>query len=466
MKSKLKYIVLLLVVISCKKVIKTQVDNPTLRFEKINYFKYPTNDDAVPFKHRLTYYFDNGKPHRWLELDSLGMVMTDYIYEYDENWTQTGARYREEGASEFSIEKVRFENDSTMVTQWIDSIGNVFYTMKDNLNKNKKTYRAEFIGDKTHGYDSTFYTKKGFEKRIFFTNTKGKVFNDRRFFYDSLNKHNNWILRKKIMQDTIREVQFREIYYDNRFHSNDGKYYEGIVSIGELSENVISFTKDQSVMFLTRTSEWTNQSAFIASLKNGLFTETVPIKELDSIYNGAISPSGDKIIYSVRNGNKEEIYLIKKLDDKWSNKINLSDSSDLEGGYFYWLTESKIYFQSAINEGDIVQSKLENETLIIEDYLTNINTENGTEFSPYVSSDMRYMIFTRYVEGDKTNQGFFVSYNENGIDNPKWSIPNKLTMLPYGWSAFVINNENQFIYTNGDDIYSIPMEKLNLNLTR
>ena len=300
MKTRFLYIILLLGVVSCQKEMETQVANPSLRFEKINYFKYPINFDTVPFQYRLTYYFDNGKPHRWLELDSLGLVMTDYIYEYDDNWTQIGARYQEEGALEFSIEKVRFDNDSTMVTEWIDSIGEVYYTMKDNLNKQKKTYRAEFIGDKTHGYDSTFYTKEGFKKRIFFTNTKGKVFNDRRYIYDSINKYNDWVVRKKIMLDTIREIQLREVYYNNRFISDEGKYYEGILSTGELSENVISFSKDQSVIFLTRTSEWTNQSAFIANFKNGLFKETVQIKELDSIYNGAISPSGNKLIYSVR----------------------------------------------------------------------------------------------------------------------------------------------------------------------
>ena len=139
-----------------------------------------------PFQYRLTYYYEDGVPHRWMELDSLGRVTTDYIYEYDSNWKQTGARYREESAVDFSIEKVRFENDSTKITEWIDSIGQVYYRMIDNLNKDKKTYRAAFIGDKLHGYDSTFYTKEGFEKRIFFTNTKGKVFNDRIFKYDSI----------------------------------------------------------------------------------------------------------------------------------------------------------------------------------------------------------------------------------------------------------------------------------------
>ncbi|ALM09075.1 hypothetical protein SB49_15720 [Sediminicola sp. YIK13] len=464
MKSKILYILIFLGGVSCQKNIKTQVDKPMLRFEKIKYFKLKTIIDTVPFKYRLTYYFDNGKPARWLELDSLGLVMTDYIYEYDDTWTQIGARYREEGASEFSIEKVRFENDSTMVTEWIDSIGKVYYTMKDHLNKQKKTYRAEFIGDKTHGYDSTFYTKEGFKKRIFFTNTKGKIFNDRRFIYDSINTYNDWVLRQKIMEDPIREIQSREVHYDNRFVSDDGKFYEGIISTGELSENVISFSKDQSVLFLTRTSGWTNQSASIAHLKNGLFTETVAINELDSIYNGAISPSGNKIIYSIREGKQEEIYLIEKIGDTWSNTINLSESSGIKGGYFYWLTESKIYFQTTLNEGDIVLGKLENGKLIIQDSLTALNTKKGTEFSPYVDKDKRFIIFTRYVEGDKSNQGFFVTYNENNFNNPKWGTPTKLKMLPYGWGAFVINNENQFVYTNGEDFFSIPMDRLNLSI--
>ena len=89
-----------------------------LTFEKINYYAFPKGSDAVPFQYRLTYYYDNGLPHRWLETDSLGRVMTDYIYEYDANWLHVGARYREEGESEFSIERVHYSNDSTKVTEW------------------------------------------------------------------------------------------------------------------------------------------------------------------------------------------------------------------------------------------------------------------------------------------------------------------------------------------------------------
>lgn len=78
----------------------------TLRFEKINYFKYPKGKQAKPFKYRLTYYFENKKPHRWIELDSLKKVTTAYIYEYDENWNHIGAKYREDGELDYNIEKV------------------------------------------------------------------------------------------------------------------------------------------------------------------------------------------------------------------------------------------------------------------------------------------------------------------------------------------------------------------------
>ncbi|MEJ1224014.1 hypothetical protein [Sediminicola sp. 1XM1-17] len=456
----LLYLILIGLAPSCANETKEQKSNPDPSFEKISYYKYPVSSNDLPFKFKLTYYFNNGEPHRWMELDSLGQVTTDYIYEYDSSYIQTGARYREDGAVNFSIEKVTFKNDSTKVTEWIDSVGQVFYTMIDNLNKNKKTFRAEFIGDRTHGFDSTFYTDEGFEKRIFFTNTKGKIFNDRKFQYDSIDEYGEWVIRKKVIHDTISEVQVREIHYDKNFVSQNGKYYEGLISTGEWSENVISFSGDGSLLIFTRTSDWANQSGYFAHAKNGLFTETIPIRALDSIYNASISPNGDKILYSTRKNSQEEIWLLKKANDSWSSKINLTESSGIEGGYFYWLTEMEIYFQTLKNSGDLAQARLKDDILTIEDNLTELNTTLGTEFSPYVDKEKRFIIFTRYMEGDQSQQGFFISYNSTGRDHPTWGKPKKIGILPYGWSAFIINDGKQFIYTDGDDIYGLPTENI------
>lgn len=435
-----------------------------ITFEKISYFKFPSDSLSKPFQYRLTYYFPNGIPHRWLELDSTGKILTDYIYDYDDNWQHIGAKYKEDSAKEYSLEKVRFENDSTQITEWLDSIGQVYYSMTDDLNQLGKTYRATFKGDKVHGYDSTFYTKDGFQKRIFFTNTKGKIFNDRTFMYDSVNTNFDWVIRKKIMDDTIRKQHFREVHYDSNFVSVNGVFYEGVLSTGELSENSISFTKNEDLIFQTRTADWDNQFGFLSYKKNGVFGESIRLKILDTIYNGAISPEGDKIIHSIKKDGSEQIMLLKRSNDSWSEKINLSESSNIEGGYFYWRTENELYFYTPENGGDIVQGELVNDRLIVTDYLKDLNTSSGTEFSPYVDKEKRFIIFTRYLEGDEAQQGFFVSYNLADFDSPNWSKPKKLVMLPYGWNAYIINSGRQFIYSNGDDIKSVPLKNLKLQI--
>ena len=185
-----------------------------VQFEKIDFYNYPKDSVHQPFSYRITNYYENGKPHKWLQLDSLEKIDTEYIYLYDSTWNHIGAQYREDGDPEFSLEKVRFINDSTQVTEWIDSIGDVYYTMTDFLNESGKTISAEFKGTEVHGYDSTFYTEEGFVSRIFFTNNKGKIFNDRSFTYDSVNVFGDWVIRNKVMNDTIREIQIRQIEYD------------------------------------------------------------------------------------------------------------------------------------------------------------------------------------------------------------------------------------------------------------
>ena len=456
---------LAMIVLACAEEQTPVQDATHMRFEVINYFKYPVIETSKPFRYKVTYYFDNGIPYRWIDLDATGKVFTDYIYEYDSQWNHIGARYTEEpGEEEYALEKVRFENDSTQITEWLNSEGNVYYTMTDNLNKDGKTYRATFKGDEVHGYDSTLYTPEGFVKRIFFTNIKGKVFNDRSFIYDSTNTRGDWLVRKKVMGDTIREIQIREVYYDDNFASKKGIFYPGLLSTGEFAENTFSFTKGESQIFLTRTSDWDNQYGYISTKKNGLFTSSVPLQILDTIYNGALSPDGSMIIYTKKVGDVEQLMLLKKTDDSWSEKINLTERSNLQGGYFYWHTMNELYFYIPENNGDIAAGKLEENQFVITDSLKILNSAEGNEFSPFVDPEKRFIIFTRYTEGDESQQGFFISYNTGDSDSPKWGIPEKLSPLPYGWNAYISEISNQFLYTNGEDIKSIPLDSLNLEL--
>lgn len=185
-----------------------------IEFERISFYNFPVRENDSPFQYKDTYYKE-GIPQRWTELKPNGDTLVDYLYLYNLKGLHVGAKYKEPEDKQYSLERVTFLNDSTQVTEWLDSVGKVYYKMIDNLNKHGKTYRATFIGDTLHGYDSTFYTAQGFEERIFFTNTKGKRLNERFYQYFPTNDFGDWTTRRKIVKDSVHEVQKRVIKYLN-----------------------------------------------------------------------------------------------------------------------------------------------------------------------------------------------------------------------------------------------------------
>ncbi|MEM6516539.1 MAG: hypothetical protein AAF688_10185 [Bacteroidota bacterium] len=240
-------------------------------------------------------------------------------------------------------------------------------------------------------------------------------------------------------------------------------FFERIISLPDFTENVISFTKDEQVLFLTRTLDWDLQSAFISIQHNNKFKELKPLLGLDSIYNGAISPDGDKIIYSIKTEGLSEIWLVKNENDKWAEPVSITQTSNVEGGYFNWRSSDEVYFQISHNNGDIAKGKLKNGILSIVDDLTELNT-SATEFSPYIDKKERFIIFTRFLEGDVSQQGFFISYkSRSGIDK-NWTTPTKLKMLPYGWGAYILEDSGVFLFCDGEDIKYCPIEKLALKI--
>ncbi|MEM6320278.1 MAG: hypothetical protein AAF960_21595, partial [Bacteroidota bacterium] len=209
--------------------------------------------------------------------------------------------------------------------------------------------------------------------------------------------------------------------------------------------------------------DWEKQLPFLSTKWNGSYTLAEPLLALDTIYNGAISPSGNQIICSVKKANKQEIILFKRANN-WSKPVNLTQTSNIQGGYFYWQNEEELYFYIPENNGDIVKGRLQGNRLFITNRLASLNTPNGTEFSTWLNEQNTMIIFTRYLEDDHTEQGFFVSFQLNQSDNDKWSKPQRLTSLPYGWNPYITKDSKQFLYTDGQDIISVPTKVLYLEI--
>ncbi len=216
--------------------------------------------------------------------------------------------------------------------------------------------------------------------------------------------------------------------------------------------NTISFTSDGKTVFITAYEDWEKQVPFVIT-GNTLQPFTV----LDTIYNGAISPSGKRILFAIRDQEYTQIYLTKKKNDVWSAPVNLTTESGITGGYFNWLNEETVYFYVPKNQGDLVVGRLLEDELSIQASIDNLNTQH-TEFSPFVDPGLGFLLFTRYKEGDPSQQGVMYSQNIGSLTSPVWDEPVKIDKITYGWGAFVL--QDTLYYTDGSRIQMIPTGEL------
>ncbi|MEM0938345.1 MAG: hypothetical protein AAGI25_01000 [Bacteroidota bacterium] len=87
-------------------------------------------------------------------------------------------------------------------------------------------------------------------------------------------------------------------------------FHPNKISTKEYSENTFSFTYDESSVFVSRTSGWEFQTGFISTRQNEMYSELIPVALLDSIYDRAINPLGNKIIFCSKINGKDAIYLV------------------------------------------------------------------------------------------------------------------------------------------------------------
>ncbi|WP_445381206.1 VanZ family protein [Robiginitalea sp. IMCC43444] len=357
------------------------------------------------------------------------------------------------------------------------------------LEESRYYYPKEYPKGEPYKQKLVYNYSNGNPYKVLKIDKNGEVFEDFTFQYDStwnpLNKRNSdkkvashsfetiSILEgyskftkrnvlKKFRGDTLIGIQLTDHILEEGHPSHSGIYYPGVLSSAQWSENTFSFSENGNRIFMTRTKGWETQFPFIAKKKAGIFTSPFPFERIDSLYNGAISPSGERILYSTRVGDINSIYLLQKENGNWNMPVNLSEKSGITGGYFYWYSEEEIYFYIPDGNGDLVRGELKGGNLRIADRLESLNNPTSTEFSPFVDKDKRFIIFTRYLDGAESQQGFFVAFNKGAMSEPVWGIPVRINELSYGWNAWILKEKKLFLYTNGIDIMGASLDSLSL----
>ncbi len=62
------------------------------------------------------------------------------------------------------------------------------------------------------------------------------------------------------------------------------------------------------------------------------------------------------------------------------------------------------------------------------------------------------------MEGNKSQQGFFISYTKGSFKTTVWSNPAKTERLPYGWGATISKDLTTFYFTDGNDLFKFPLD--------
>ncbi len=230
----------------------------------------------------------------------------------------------------------------------------------------------------------------------------------------------------------------------------------------EQSEASPSFSRDAKTMVFARYGDdWTRKEPFIAYLEeDGWRVESL---DIGIVYNLAISPSGNEVVYATRSEESRELFRIRREANGWSRPESLTSQHGITGTY-PCLTDvgDLVFFDAEGASGAGI-------------YLAPREDEGfGTPGPLFVpASDAPFDGYTTDGGALLVSRCFddsCLSGSENGI----WEVllggssgpeARKLANLPYAWGAQPVAPLGLFVFTDGDDILAVPLARAGLRVS-
>lgn len=175
---------------------------------------------------------------------------------------------------------------------------------------------------------------------------------------------------------------------------------------------------------------------YIMKYQNGRWEQPVEfyLKEGFNYSEPFYSYDGKKLYFlsgeigSSGNAVNEKIYFVERKGEGWSDPELLSHNIPALHWQFSFDTENNLYFggKSDDKKGEIFFSKYNNGDYSLPEKLSSAVNSGASEFSPFISPDNSYLVFTRMLEKEKAppQMNLFVSFrNANGT----WTAAQNLT---------------------------------------
>jgi len=253
---------------------------------------------------------------------------------------------------------------------------------------------------------------------------------------------------------------------------NDFVDYEvfepGVISLPGVIESSPSVTADGNTLVFTRYQSYRNQVPYIANRTDeGWEVERLPF--IDTLYNLAISPNGDRILFRVRGQSTSASYRVDRLmDGSWGEPVRLPGPYYSGAGYFRFAPDRTVYMYINGSHGGprgiyYVEENWDGSYGKPRWLSDGISPHPATVYSPIVNSDETKIIVNRgylRTEEEKAKLGPSGLHIHTWKDK-RWDYGPAIKGLPQTFYAEILP-DGRFIFVQDGDLQVVSLETLGL----
>ena len=247
-----------------------------------------------------------------------------------------------------------------------------------------------------------------------------------------------------------------------------------VISLEGVSEGSPDITADGNTLVFTRYESYGDKVPYIAErINSGSGWEVRQLTFTDTLYNLAISPDGQRIVYKTRNRPSpgadrvnNAFRVDRNPDGSWGEPVEMQPDLK-DAGYFRIANDGTLYLFINASEGTprgIFTSELNSDGSYSDPvWLSDaVSPYPSVTYSPIINDDETKIIVNRAGLSEEEEQklgerGLYI-HQKYGF---QWDTGRRLN-LPYSWYAEVLP-DGRLIFVENGDLYEASLEELGIN---
>ena len=224
--------------------------------------------------------------------------------------------------------------------------------------------------------------------------------------YTKMDSLNNWIEREFIARDTLRRIERRTIKYQGEdTEASYPLFFKDQPAPPGFEETSPSFTSDGETMVFARYEDWVKKVPYIATRSGNSWVKE-RLTFADTLYNLAIAPRGNRIVYKTFEGDENETtrtFYVDRTESGWGTPVEIESLYNTNAGYFQIMEDGALYFFARSPERGIYYVEPDGNGSYIEAvWLSdNVSLEGSDSFDILMHPEENKLIITQAYSTEK-----------------------------------------------------------------